>query len=84
MRYFKKKLLEFSNGHIHLILGPTLKTLVPFYSLEHKKFKKSFYRLHILMFSFEMHVSLRMVENRNFQHFRKRKQLHTTVVCCNV
>ena len=25
MRYFKKNLLKFSNGHIHLILGPILK-----------------------------------------------------------
>ena len=36
MHYFKKNLLKFSNGHIHLILGPILKTWVLFYSLEQK------------------------------------------------
>ena len=52
MRYFKENLLKFSSGHIHLMLGPILKTWVPFYSLEHKEFE-IFYRLCILMFSFE-------------------------------
>ena len=43
MHYFKKNLLNFSNGHIHLILGPILKTWVPFiYSLEHKEFENLF------------------------------------------
>ena len=39
MRYFKKSLLKFSNSHIHLLLGPILKTWVPFYSLKHKEFE---------------------------------------------
>ena len=42
MRYLKKNLLKFSSGHIHLILGQILKTWIPFYSLEHKKFKNLF------------------------------------------
>ena len=42
MRYFKKNLLKFSSGHIHLILGPILKPWVPFYSLEHKEFENLF------------------------------------------
>ena len=53
MRYFMKNLLKFSSGHIHLILQPILKTWVLFYSLEHKEFENIFYRLCILMFSFE-------------------------------
>ena len=39
MCYFKKNLLKFSSGHIHSILGPILKTWVPFYSLEQKELK---------------------------------------------
>ena len=42
MCYFKKNLLKFSSGHIHLILGPILKTWVPFYSLEHKELENLF------------------------------------------
>ena len=42
MRYFKKNLLKFSNGHIHSILRPILKPWVPFYSLELEEFKNLF------------------------------------------
>ena len=41
--------------------------------------QKSFYCLHILMFSFETWVCLRMVEVCKFSaFFRNKKQLHTT------
>ena len=40
MRYFKKNLIKFSNGHIHSL--PILKNWVPFYSLELKEFKNLF------------------------------------------
>jgi len=42
MRYFKKNLLKFSNGHIHSILKPILKTWVWFYSLELEEFENVF------------------------------------------
>ena len=74
IRYFKKNLLNFSSSQINLILGPILKTWVPFYSLEHKKFDKSLYRLCILMFSFETCVLLAAwLKIANFRCFRKRK-----------
>ena len=69
MRYFKKNLLEFSNGHIHSILWPIFKTWVPFYSLENKEFENLFYHLRILMFSFRTCVCLRMVEDCKFPAF---------------
>ena len=42
MHYFKKNLLKFSSGHIHLIQGPILRNWVPFYFLEHKEFENLF------------------------------------------
>ena len=38
----ENNLLKFSSGHIHLILGPILKTWVLFYSLEYKEFENHF------------------------------------------
>ena len=69
MRYFKKNLLKFSNSHIHLLLGLILKIWVPFYSLVHKKFENSFYRLRIQMFLFETFVCFCMVEDRKILAF---------------
>ena len=42
MRNFKKNLLKFSNGHIHSILLPIVKTWVWFYSLELEEFENVF------------------------------------------
>ena len=67
MRYFKKNFFKFSNGHIHSILRPILKTWTPFYSLELEEFEfllSSYFNV----FIFETSICLRMVEDCKFQY----------------
>ena len=70
MRNFKKNLLKFSNGYIHSILMLIFKTWV---WLRAREIRKCFYRLHILMFSLDTCVCLRMVEDREFSAFQEKK-----------
>ena len=79
MHYFKKNLLKFSSGHIHSILGPILKTWVPFYSLEHKEFENLLSSSYSNVFIRNVRFVCAWLKIANFWRFSKRKQLHTTV-----
>ena len=71
MRYSKKNLLKFSNGHIHLILD--LGTVL---FLKAPGNRKSFY---IFVFYSKHAFVCTWLKIANYWHFRKRKQQYATM-----
>ena len=66
---FQEKLTQVFQWPYPFNTRANLKTLDTVLFLRAQGIRKSFYRLHILMFSFETYVCLRMVEDHKFLAF---------------
>ena len=81
MRYLKKT--QVFQRPYSFNTKANLKTWVPFYSVELEKFENIFIVFVLQYFCLKCAFVCAWLKITNFWHFRKRKQLHTTV-CCNV